>query len=207
MFRCFNGNAEEATRSRERREYLESIKRIGAPFGASIVNDGYSGRKRQLAGTRRGIHAVLDQQSENDRKQNGEKKPSFHGRECATGIRQVNSGSSINPLPSSALRKSAAGKNATLRPRVGDRSVCSRRHPFRSVGADVDGAEAVTIRRRHTLGHIAAGVDIADAEAAEMAMMETAPAPAAEGLGRCGGRSKGGDAERSRGSQYDCQFA
>jgi len=105
IFRCFNGNAEEATRSRERREYLESIKRIGAPFGASIVNDGYSGRKRQLAGTRRGIHAVLDQQSENDRKQNGEKKPSFHGRECATGIRQVNSGSSAGPLPSSALRR------------------------------------------------------------------------------------------------------
>src|SRR5580692_6668679 len=103
MFRCFNGNAEEATRSRERREYLESIKRIGAPFGAS--NDGYSGRKRQLAGARRGIHAVLDQQSENDRKQNGEKKPSFHGGECATGIRQVNSGSSFSPLPSSASRR------------------------------------------------------------------------------------------------------
>src|ERR1700729_1921404 len=118
MFRCFNGNAEGATRSRERREYLESIKRIGPAFGASIVHDGYSGRKRQFAGTRRGIHAVLDQQSENDRKQNGEKKPSFHGGECATGIRQVNSGSSFSPLSSLALRKARPAKNSTLRPRV-----------------------------------------------------------------------------------------
>ncbi len=116
IFRCFNGNAEEATRSRERREYLESIKRIGAPFGASIVNDGYPGRKRQLAGKRRGIRAVLDQQRENDRKQNGEKKPSFHGGECATGIRQVNSGSpvsaSVSGFPKSGPQELRSGRRS-----------------------------------------------------------------------------------------------
>ena len=95
MFRCVNGKACEGTRSRERREYLESVKRIGAAFAASIVNGRYPGRKRQPAGTGRGVRAVLDQQGKNDRKQNGEKKPSFHGGECDIGIRQVNSGSQV----------------------------------------------------------------------------------------------------------------
>src|SRR5271155_3188832 len=66
----------------------------------------------------------------------------------------------------------------------------------RSVRTDVHGAEAVAIRRQYAMGHIAAVVDIADTEA-----------EAAKGLGRCGGGSKGCDAERSRGSQYDRQFA
>ena len=98
MFRCVNGKVCEGTRSRERREYLESVKRIGAAFAASIVNGRYPGRKRQPAGTGRGVRAVLDQQGKNDRKQNGEKKPSFHGGECGTGIPQVNYGSQGRPV-------------------------------------------------------------------------------------------------------------
>src|SRR6185437_10757616 len=49
--------------------------------------------KGQLAGTRRGVRPVLDQQGEHDRKQDGEKKPSFHGDNSGTRIRRVNSGS------------------------------------------------------------------------------------------------------------------
>jgi hypothetical protein len=42
------------------------------------------------------VRAVLDQQSKNDRKQDEEKKPSFHGGECDTRFRQVNSGSPVS---------------------------------------------------------------------------------------------------------------
>jgi hypothetical protein len=55
---------------------------------------------------RSGVGAVLDQQSKNDREQDEEEKPSFHGRECDTRFRQVNSGSPVGLF----LR------NATLRP-------------------------------------------------------------------------------------------
>jgi len=45
-----------------------------------------------------GVRAVLDQQSKDDRKQDEEKKPSFHGGECDTRFRQVNSGSPVSLL-------------------------------------------------------------------------------------------------------------
>src|ERR1700722_18015697 len=200
MFRCVNGKACEGTRSRERREYLKSVKRIGAALAASIVNGRYPGRKRQLAGTKRGVRAVLDQQGKNDRKQNGEKKPSFHGGECGTGIPQVNSGSQVGL----GFKKMRGSGHREQPERFSD-----LQRKGRSVRTDVHGAEAVAIRRQYAMGHMAAVVDIADteAEAAEVAMMESTPAPAAQGLGRCGGGSKGCDAERSRRSQYDRQFA
>jgi hypothetical protein len=45
---------------------------------------------------RSSVRAVLDQQSKNDREQDEEEKPSFHGGECDTRFRQVNSGSPVS---------------------------------------------------------------------------------------------------------------
>ncbi|MGA2994502.1 hypothetical protein [Bradyrhizobium sp.] len=80
-----------------------------------MIIDGFCFRKRQSSPGREritglqsegsGVRAVLDQQSENDRKQDDEEKPSFHGGECDTRFRQVNSGSPVS-LFSQKMRRS-----------------------------------------------------------------------------------------------------
>jgi hypothetical protein len=70
-------------------------------------------REREIAGARSGVRPILDQQGENDREQNGEKQPSFHGGNSGTRVRRVNSGS---PASGSVVSENGRRENATLRP-------------------------------------------------------------------------------------------
>jgi hypothetical protein len=77
------------TRSCESREYLKIPGNwVGFCARQSLTGDAWKGAGSQGEGF--GVHSVLDQQSENDREQNGEKKPSFHGGKCDISGRQVN---------------------------------------------------------------------------------------------------------------------
>ncbi len=96
----------------------------------------------------------------------------------------------------------------------GDRGFSKANAKFRSISADVDGAQAVAERGEDGAGHIASVIvatDVADAEAgAEVVMMkatEAAAHSAALPVRRRGGGSQRHRAERSRGKKCECEFA